>query len=128
MIITDNSSQFTAEEFEQFFIGNGNERKITAPYHPSTNGEAERFVKTLMQKHKGPLQKNLCQFQLHYQSTPYTATGKLLLRSCLAETSRPEWISCIPSKERNSQLKSEASFGNIARELVVREAVWMRNY
>ena len=57
-IVTANSSRFTAEEFKQFFIGNGIEHTITAPYNPSTNGEAKRFVqmfKTLMQKHKGAL-------------------------------------------------------------------------
>ena len=81
-IVTDNSPQFTAEEFTQFCIGNGIKHTLTAPYHPSTNGEAERFVqtfktfKTSMQKHNGALQKNLCQFLLHYRSTPHTTTGK----------------------------------------------------
>ena len=85
--------QFTAEEFNKFCLGNGIKHTLTAPYHPSTNGEAERFVqtfKTSIQKHKGALQKNLCNFLLHYQSTPNTTTGKLQLRSCLVETSRPE--------------------------------------
>ena len=78
-IVTDNGPQFTAEEFNKFCLGNGIKHTLTAPYHPNTNGEAERFVqtfKTAIQKHKGALQKNLCNFLLHYQSTPHTTTGK----------------------------------------------------
>ena len=71
---SDHCHNFTAVECKQFCIGNDIKHILTAPYHPSTNGEAKRFVqtfKTWMQKHKGALQKNLCQFLLHYQSTPY---------------------------------------------------------
>ena len=66
-IVTDNGPQFTAEEFNKFCLGNGIKHTLTAPYHPSTSGEAERFVqtfKTSILKHKGALQKNLCNFLL----------------------------------------------------------------
>ena len=39
-------SQFTTAECKQFCIGNGINHILTAPYHPSTNGEAKRFIQT----------------------------------------------------------------------------------
>ena len=40
-IVTDNGSQFTSSVFESFCKNNGIIHKRSAPYHPSTNGEAE---------------------------------------------------------------------------------------
>ena len=44
-IATDNGPQFIAE-FKQFCLGNGIKHTLTALFHPSSNGEAERFVQT----------------------------------------------------------------------------------
>lgn len=40
-LVSDNGPQFTAQEFEK---SNGIRHQRGAPYHPATNGEAERFV------------------------------------------------------------------------------------
>jgi len=45
-IVTDNVLQFIVQEFKQFCLGNGIKYTLIAPYHPSSNGEAERFVQT----------------------------------------------------------------------------------
>ena len=45
-IATDNGPQFTSSIFEAFCKNNGICHKRSAPYHPSTNGEAERFVQS----------------------------------------------------------------------------------
>ena len=44
-IVTDNGSQFIAEEFQLFCKRNGIRHVTTAPAHPSTNGLAENAVK-----------------------------------------------------------------------------------
>ena len=46
-IVSDNGPQFTSEEFKHFLRTYGIAHSLTAPYKPSTNGEAERFVQTL---------------------------------------------------------------------------------
>ena len=47
-LISDNGPQFTTKEFEECMCANGvkHSRIRSAPYHPATNGEAERFVQT----------------------------------------------------------------------------------
>ena len=38
--------KFSSEEYRQFCVGNRIRRTLVAPYHPSSNGEAEQFVQT----------------------------------------------------------------------------------
>ena len=45
-IVSDNGSQFASDEFQKFMKMNGIKHIFSAPYHPSTNGLAERFVQT----------------------------------------------------------------------------------
>lgn len=47
-IVSENGTQFTATEFKDFLQTNGVKyHKLTAPYHPSTNGQAERYLQTV---------------------------------------------------------------------------------
>ena len=45
-IVSDNGPQFVSEEFEIFLKENGVRHIRSAPYHPASNGEAERAVRT----------------------------------------------------------------------------------
>ncbi|XP_055307800.1 uncharacterized protein K02A2.6-like, partial [Sitodiplosis mosellana] len=47
ILVQDNGRQFTSAEFKHFLEMNGIVYIYTAPGHPSTNGQAENFVKTL---------------------------------------------------------------------------------
>jgi len=48
-IVSDNGPQFAAVEFENFCKLNGIHHIRVAPYHPSSNGLAERAVKIVKQ-------------------------------------------------------------------------------
>ena len=46
-IVSDNSPQFKSDEFKQFLSENDITHLTTAPYFPTTNGQAERFVQRI---------------------------------------------------------------------------------
>lgn len=60
---------------------NGVKHTRSAPYHPATNGLAERFVQSMKQALKAslssgaPLSQRLCNFLLTYRSTAHSTTG-----------------------------------------------------
>ena len=45
-IVSDNGSPFTSSEMKEFFTANGVKQVTSSPYHPSSNGLAERAVQT----------------------------------------------------------------------------------
>ena len=45
-IVSDNGPQFISTEFAEFMAKNGIKHIRSAPYHPATNGQVERFVQT----------------------------------------------------------------------------------
>ena len=79
VIVTDNGSSFTSEEFKMFVRKNGIKHVTSAPYHPSSNGQAERAVQTLKRGLKctpgNSVQEKLSRFLFDYRITPHTTTG-----------------------------------------------------
>ena len=80
-VVTDNGTQFTSDEFATFMKMNGIKHIKSAPYHPATNGLAERFVQSLKQALKTSLSggltlsHRLANFLLTYRSSPHATTG-----------------------------------------------------
>ena len=78
-IVSDNGPQFTSDQFADFLRQNGVRHTRSAPYHPATNGAAERMVQVLKKGLKLASRLNvdhqLANLLLSYRSTPHSTTG-----------------------------------------------------
>ena len=80
-LVSDNGSQFTSEEFQQFVKRNGIKHITSAPNHPATNGLAERGVgnfkiATKSETEVKSLKIKLARFLLAYRNTPHSTAGE----------------------------------------------------
>ena len=78
-IVTDNGPTFTSSEFRNFLAHNGIQHILVSPYHPSSNGLAEKSVQTFKQamvkNNVGSIQERICKFLTKYRSLPHSTTG-----------------------------------------------------
>ena len=69
-------------EFQLFLKTNGIKHITTAPFHPATNGQAERFVQSFKRAMKcekqstSQLNTNMAKFLLAYRNTAHSTTGE----------------------------------------------------
>ena len=82
VIVSDNGPQFIASEFKDFCTANNITHIHATPYHPKTNGLAERAVRTFKEcfsatkVHREDLDLTLQRFLISYRNTPHKSTGR----------------------------------------------------
>ena len=84
-VVSDNGPQFTAAVFKNFLKKNGVKQTLVAPYHPASNGAAERLVqilkrsleKQVLESHNSlPVSHKLANFLFAYRNTLHIVTGE----------------------------------------------------
>ncbi|CAB0014183.1 unnamed protein product, partial [Nesidiocoris tenuis] len=82
MVVSDNGPQFVSNEFELFLRENGIKHIKCTPYHPRSNGLAERAVRTFKRRMEASknqqtdLQWRAQNVLLSYRITPHRTTGR----------------------------------------------------
>ena len=131
-LVSDNGPQFVSHEFSEFMRKNGIKHILVPPYHPSSNGAAERSVRVLKEAlikqvfegTKGmSIKHRLANFLLRYRTTPHSTTGvtpaelmmkkKLRTRLSLAKPNLAQAVQNKQTKQivyKDSKLDKERSF------------------
>ncbi|XP_036346512.1 uncharacterized protein K02A2.6-like [Rhagoletis pomonella] len=82
VLVSDHGRQFNSTEFQKFLKKNGVIHKQGAPYHPATNGQAERYVQTIKNKliaanyTPESLKSELSKILIAYRRTIHPVTNK----------------------------------------------------
>ena len=138
-LVSDNGPQFVAEEFAIFLKRNGVKHIRSSPYHPSSNGAAERFVRTFKQAMKAgagstpDISQRLANFLLTYRATPHATTDAPPCELFLGRRLRTRFDLLRPNRDRrvnNKQAAQKARHDYHAgyRELEVDQKVMARNW
>ena len=113
-VVSDNGPQFISEEFTSFLKRNSIKHTLCPPYHPASNGLAERHVQTfkrLLEKSdkKLSLQHRVANVLFHYRNTPHTTTGKTPSELFLKRAPRTQLSLVKPCLQRKIELRQTSS-------------------
>ena len=140
-IISGNGAQFVSEEFQAFVRSNGIRHWTSAPYHPATNGLAERAVQTSKQAVRSmyqsskPMKEKLVKFLVAYRNNPHSTTGESPAQLLLGRPFRTRLDLVKPSLNRkmvNQQhqqsIRAANEKGRQRRQLEAGDSVMSRDY
>ncbi|KAJ8338235.1 hypothetical protein SKAU_G00372010 [Synaphobranchus kaupii] len=137
MIVSDNGTCFTSAEFELFMQKNGIQHVTSAPFHPASNGLAERAVQTFKEGLKkakgGTMETKLARFLFNYRITPQTTTGLSPAEMLMSRRLRSTLDLLLPdvkSRVRRNQLRQKEQHDGHSkwRGFSPGEEVYVRNY
>ena len=121
-VVTDNASIFVSAEMKKFWQNNGSRHITSSPYHPATNGLAERAVQTFKAAFKrmdsGSIQTRISRFLFNYRITSQGTTGispAELLMKCKLHSRLDQLIPDISTRVAKTQEKQKTYHDSKAR-------------
>lgn len=134
-LVSDNAQTFASDEFAQFMAVNGIKHTTSAPFHPATNGLAERLVQTLKQglraskRDGGTMQTRLSRFLTAYRNTPHATTGESPAVLMFGRSLRTR-LDLMKPNRREEVLNKQAKMLHVGRERQVStgQQVMVRDY
>ncbi|CAI5661061.1 unnamed protein product [Oreochromis niloticus] len=137
LVVSDNAQCFVSAQTKEFMAKNGITHVTSAPYHPASNGLAERAVQTfkeLMKKSTGDtLATKLNRALFSYQITPQSTTGKspaelMMGRKlrCTLDLIHPDLKQKVTARQDRQRLYHDRHAKE--RMFVIGDTVYTRNY
>ncbi|XP_064479085.1 uncharacterized protein K02A2.6-like [Ornithodoros turicata] len=127
-IVSDNGAPFVSAEIKDFYKSNGITLVTSAPYHPATNGLAERMVaevKTALRKYtQGSIECRLARFLFKQHSTVSASTGETPAVRMFGR----EFPSSLDLRRLKRRTAYEDRDLSRARTLALQQRVWIRNF
>jgi len=138
-LVSDNGPPFDSYDFAVFCKSNGIRHSRSAPYHPQSNGEAERFVQTFKDSLKSSgadatsAKRLASEFLLRYRVSAHGTTGASPSQLLLGRAPRTKLDLLHPDMEvrvRGRQESDKLRYDSSAklREFNVGDPVFSRNY
>ena len=132
-IVSDNGPQFTSEAFQKFTSRNGIKHVTGAPYHPATNGLAERLVRSFKRAKKADTsarshRTKLARFLLAYRTAPHTSTEQTPASMLIGRPLRTRLALVTSDVRQTVDDRTLVNAPQRFREFRNGETVWVRNY
>ena len=130
VLVSDNAKYFVSDEMETFLRKNDIKHATPAPYNPSSNGLAERAVKTFKEGlgkfTEGNVKTRLCRFLYNYRRTVHSSTGKSPSDMMFNRNFRGLIEKIKPQNKKGRELKNDCKFEKSKYE--VDDAVFVKNF
>nr|XP_022910195.1 uncharacterized protein K02A2.6-like [Onthophagus taurus] len=136
-LVTDNGPQLVSSEFEEFCNMNGITHVRVTPYHPKSNGLAERAVRTFKERMRASSQTltqnvRLQSFLFSYRNTERRSTKRTPSQLMFGRHLRSRFDLLKPDITKNMEMeqmtqKRNHDRGAIGQNFEKGEAVWVNN-
>ena len=123
-LVTDNATTFMSQEFQAWCKQRGIVHLTGAPYHPATNGAAERLIQSFKQalrKSSLPPKEALQEFLMQYRRIPFASglSPSELLNGRRIRTKIDTLVPSIPHLLQGRQSKQASKYSNAEDSEVV---------
>ncbi|XP_063215713.1 uncharacterized protein K02A2.6-like isoform X1 [Bacillus rossius redtenbacheri] len=131
-LVSDNGTAFVSREMEEFLTKNGVVLMRTPPFHPATNGQAERMVQTVKYKLRkmgaGDWHTRVARMLLALRSTPLGESHKTPAELLMGRPLRTVLDQIRPKPSFQGEETQEVTNHHRGRFFLVGQQVLLRDY